>query len=415
MSLRRSFEPRSLRRGGLLRAACTLCALACATTVAAEEPASLEGAIKAVQPIVNLRLRFEQVDQDGIAEQANAITLRGRLGFETGKFWDTSLLAEGEGIWPLQSDYNSTTNGNTQFPVVADPESYEVNRLALTNTSLPDSAITLGRQRITQDNQRFVGPVDWRQNEQTFDALRIVNHSVKHLSFDLTYLNQVNRVFSKESPVGRYTGDTYLANIAYEFPIGKLTAFGYWLDFEEAPTDSTTTAGLRYALDHTFGAVKLVGLASYASQQDRGRNPLDFRNNYGAAELIATLRGWSLGAGIEVLEGDGVKGFSTPLATLHKFEGWADKFLTTPANGIDDRYASLGYAAKGLGLDSFSATVVYHRFQAQHVSTDYGSEVDAVVQAKHERWNAMLKYAQYNADAFATDTDKLWVQVEFIY
>ena len=398
-----------------MRAGCALSALACAASVAAEEPASWEAAIKAVQPIVNLRLRFEQVDQDGIPEQANAITLRGRLGFETGKFWDTTLLAEGEGTWPLQSDYNSTTNGKTQFPVVADPESYEVNRLALANTSLPDTAITLGRQRITQDNQRFVGPSDWRQNEQTFDALRIVNRSVKHLSFDLTYLNQVNRVFGKDSPVGHYSGDTYLANISYELPLGKLTAFGYWLDFKEAPTDSTTTAGLRYALDHTFGGVKLVGFASYASQQDRGDNPLDFSDDYAAAELIATLHGWSVGAGIEVLEGDGVKGFSTPLATLHKFQGWADKFLTTPANGIDDRYASLGYAAKGLGLDSFSATVVYHRFQAQRNSTDYGSEVDAVVQAKYQRWSGMLKYAQYNADAFATDTEKLWMQFEFIY
>jgi hypothetical protein len=415
MSLRRSFEPRSLRRGGLLRVACTLCALACATTAAAEEPASLESAIKAVQPIVNLRLRFEQVDQDGIAEQANAITLRGRLGFETGKFWGTTLLAEGEGTWPLQSDYNSTVNGKTQFPVVADPESYEVNRLALANTSLPDTTITLGRQRITQDNQRFVGPSDWRQNEQTFDALRIANHSVKHLSFDLTYLNQVNRVFGKDSPVGRYTGDTYLANIAYELPVGKLTAFGYLLDFKEAPTDSTTTAGLRYALDHTFSGVKLVGFVSFASQKDRGSNPLDFSNDYFGAELIATLREWSLGAGIEVLEGDGVKGFSTPLATLHKFQGWADKFLTTPANGIDDRYASLGYAVKALGLDSFSATAVYHRFQAQNVSMDYGSEVDAVVQAKQKRWSGMLKYAKYNADRFATDTSKFWVQFEFIY
>ena len=68
------------------------------------------------KPIVDLRLRSEDVDQDGMAENATAVTLRGRLGFETGKAWNTSLLAEGEGVWPLVSDYNSTTNGKTTFP-----------------------------------------------------------------------------------------------------------------------------------------------------------------------------------------------------------------------------------------------------------------------------------------------------------
>ena len=59
----------------------------------------------------------------------------------------------------------------TSYPVVADPENYDLNRLQLTNSSLPGTVITLGRQRILLDDQRFVGNVGWRQNEQTFDAL----------------------------------------------------------------------------------------------------------------------------------------------------------------------------------------------------------------------------------------------------
>ena len=38
--------------------------------------------------------------------------------------------------------------------------------------------------------------------------------------------------------------------------------------------------------------------------------------------------------------------FQTLLATLHKFQGWADKFLTTPPNGIRDLYGSAGYTLK---------------------------------------------------------------------
>jgi hypothetical protein len=47
-------------------------------------------------PFVDLRLRSENVSQSGIRNDAEAITLRGRLGFETATWRDTSLLAEAE-------------------------------------------------------------------------------------------------------------------------------------------------------------------------------------------------------------------------------------------------------------------------------------------------------------------------------
>ena len=120
-----------------------------------------------------------------------------RLGFETGKAWNTALLVEGEAVIPLQDDYrpDPSSTENAIYPVVADPESYEFNRFQLTNTSLPGTTLTLGRQRIGLDDQRFVGGVAWRQNEQTFDAFRMVNRSVTNLVLDATYLNRVNRDF----------------------------------------------------------------------------------------------------------------------------------------------------------------------------------------------------------------------------
>ena len=116
--------------------------------------------------------------------------------------------------------------------MVADPESYEVNRLQITNTALSGTTLTLGRQRIALDDHRFVGNVGWRQNEQTFDAARIVNKSVPKLIIDATYLNQVNRIYGPDSPQGRWHGDGWLGNVAWQLPITKLTAFAYVLDFE---------------------------------------------------------------------------------------------------------------------------------------------------------------------------------------
>ena len=67
--------------------------------------AGLKEALSKTKPIVDLRLRQESVDQDPILRDAHATTFRARLGFETGKFANTSLLIEGEGVVPLRNHY----------------------------------------------------------------------------------------------------------------------------------------------------------------------------------------------------------------------------------------------------------------------------------------------------------------------
>ena len=392
------------------------------SVAAAADLGPVVGAFKESKPILDTRLRFEDVDQDPMAKDAEALTLRSRIGFETGKAWNTALLAEGEFLWPLRSDYNSTTNGKTAYPTVADPESYEVNRLQLVNTSLPGTTVTLGRQRIVLDDQRFVGNVGWRQNEQTYDAVRIVNRSVTNLTVDVTYLDQVNRFYGKDSIQGRYQGDSFLANVSYQLPIGKVTGFGYWLEIDPiagvpaAVRDSSETYGLRFAGERPLNKIKLAYTASYATQEAYGANPLNFDNDYYLLELTGTYRQYSIGAGTEVLEGNGVKGFTTPLATLHKFQGWADKFLTTPANGIEDRYINAGATLKGVSvLDTLSFQASYHKYGAERISRAYGDEFNVQVTAKYQRFQALVKYAEYSADHLFTDTAKFWVQLEHVW
>jgi hypothetical protein len=334
-------------------------------------------AARSSKTLVDLRLRFENVEQDGIPEEADALTLRARLGFETGKAWNTSLLAETELLAPLLDDYNSTTNGHTDFPVVNDPQSYEINRLQLANRSISDTTIIVGRQRVVLDDERFISRVGWRQNEQTFDAVQVINQSIPKLTIDATYFNQVNRVLGKESALGRYHGDSYLANVGYQTPVGSLVGFGYWLDFEEAPRDSSQTFGMRLSGKKSVNAIELAYLASYATQQEYAGNPLRYDEDFYVFELIGTLREVTLGAGIETLEGSGVKGFATPLATFHKFLGWADKFTVTPPNGLEHHYATLGFARKSVGVfDTLGATLVYHRFESSRLNIDYGNEID---------------------------------------
>ena len=386
------------------------------------DPGPVGSALRESKPLFDTRLRFEDVDQEPMAREADALTLRSRIGVETGKAWNTALLAEGEFLWPLGTGYNSTTNRKTLYPVVADPESYEINRLQLVNTSIPATAVTLGRQRIALDDQRFVGNVGWRQNEQTFDALRVVNRSIANLTIDVSYLDQVNRIYGKHSVQGRYNGDNLLANVAYQMPVGKLTAFGYWLQIDPiagvpaAVRDSSATYGLRFAGERALSRIKLGYSGSYATQRSYGDNPLNFANDYHLVELTAAYRQYSFGIGAETLEGNGVKGFTTPLATLHKFQGWADKFLTTPVDGIEDRYLNVGATLKGVGvLDTLALQASYHDYESQRRSQAYGDEFNVQVAAKYRRFQALVKYAQYHGAGLLTDTAKFWVQVEHIW
>ena len=409
------------------------------TDSSAQEAASLLESFKAWKPILDARMRAEFVDQTPLAEDADALTLRLRAGFESGKVWNTTLLAEGDFLTPLDSDYrpDPARPTHTAFPVVADPESYEVNRLQLTNTTLPGTTLTLGRQRILLDDQRFIGNVGWRQNEQTFDAVRAVNKSLRTLTIDAAYLNQVNRVFGPDSPQGRWHGDGWLGNVAWQLPIAKLTAFAYVFDFEPLTRFpglsaaqaaalnpvrvSTATYGARLSGERAIGPLKLGYAASYAQQSDEGSNPLRFDLDYYLAEITGTYGRYGLKLGDEVLQGDGTTGFATPLATLHPFNGWADKFLTTPANGLDDRYAAVSYTLKKASVfDALSATVVYHEYSTQRLDTDLGTEVNVQLQANVKRFSGVLKYAAYEAHEGRTpavyqDTTKLWAQLEYVW
>jgi hypothetical protein len=416
---------RNLFSTRVLAVSAVCCGLAAVARADGLDP--VVGAMGEAKPIVDLRLRYESVDQQPFAKDADALTLRARLGFETGKAWGTALLVEGDLIWPLATGYNSTTNGKTLYPVVADPEGYEINRLQLTNTSIVDTTITLGRQRIVLDDHRFVGNVGWRQNEQTYDGVRVVNKHIPNVTIDVSYLNRINRVFGPEGRPGandgRFTGDNFLMNVAWQLPLGKLTGFGYLVELKQAPVpvrDSTQTYGLRFQGEKPLAKIKLGYIASWATQSDRGANPLDFSNHYYLGELTGTFRQYSLGAGYEVLEGNGVKGFTTPLATLHRFQGWADKFLVTPVNGMQDLYVNAGYLRKGVGpLETLGLTASWHDFQSQRLSINYGNELDLQLQGKFHRFTGTLKYAHYNAapttPAAVRDTDKLWVQLDFLW
>src|SRR5690606_32743362 len=148
------------------------------------------------------------------------------------------------------------------------------------NRSLDNTVLTFGRQRIIHGNSRFVGNVGWRQHEQTFDGIR-AEIKAGQSSLDLTYANQVNRVFGPDSPVGKWEGDLLLARAGHTFDWGQVVAFGYLLELDDAPSMSSDTFGVEVAGSRPLGgSLSMRYAGAYARQTDRGPNPSDYEQDY---------------------------------------------------------------------------------------------------------------------------------------
>lgn len=365
---------------------------------------------------LNFRYRFENVDQDGIRKDATANTLRSRITLATAPWGGFSALIEMDDVTNIGSDdYNSLENGNTQYPVIADPEGTELNQVYFKYAGEGFAGI-VGRQRIIHGNQRFIGGVAWRQNEQTYDGLRATMEPMEILKLDLAYVNNVSRIFGPEDGAqpADLKGDNYFFRADYQMaPNQKLTGYGYWLDFDaqrdyaagKTVNNSSDTYGVEYSGKFDWFSLN----AAYATQSDAGSSTLNYDADYYLIELGAKFGGVGFKGGYEVLgAGDGV-GFKTPLATLHKFQGWADKFLGTPGDGIEDIY--VGVNGK---LGPVKLAAIYHDFSAEDSSEDFGSEIDLVATWPiNKQFSVQAKYAAFDTDSDRyTDTDKAWVTLQ---
>lgn len=392
------------------RSALTLAALLASTAAHAET--------QAVTPYADIRYRLELVDQDGLAEEATASTLRIKAGVKTAEWQGFSAVVEGEAIAVLgDTSYNDTVNGKTAYPVVADPSDILLNQAYLRWRPIAGLEIVGGRQAVNLDNQRWIGSVAWRQNDQTLDAVRITARPVKGASLDYLYAWRVNRVFGADSPQGIWR-DTEIQGFRAAQTIknvGTLSAYGYWLEVPSQPSSSSRTVGVRMAGELPVGGKStFLYTAEYARQHNHGTNPRRFALDYWLFEPGVKVGPASFKVGYERLEGNGTVGLQTPLATLHAFNGWADKFLTTPAGGLRDFYLDAAYKVPGKGpLAGLTLRAVWHDYGSTTGGIGYGREWNALASYPvGKRFNLTAKLARYEADAFATDTTKLWFQVE---
>lgn len=424
----------------------------------AQAESSLMEAITEGKVDLYVRYRYEFVSdrRSTIPEDADAQTVRTALGYNTALFHGLGAYLQFEDVHALVEHYeDGGTNGKTRFASVVDPEGTELQQANLRYEGIANTVFRLGRQEIEHRPpplQRYVSNLTARQNWQSFDAVRVTHGAIadpatgaQQLTLDYAYVWNVNRTFGEANPLpdrANFRMASHLLRVEYKgFKFATLEGYNYYLDIDSKTPATlvydTNTTGLRAEGNYSFDkGRKLIYAAEYANQKSITDNPVDINVNYYLGEVGTSatvgskwLDNITLKLTYEVLGGDGKVGalpraFQTPIATAHPFQGWADRFVITPGDGVKDSFVTL--RAGGILGNTF--VLMYHQFDADNLGYRYGTEWDALLERPFGK-NVLggIKYAAYQASSDALNTasnstsgqafdlDKFWAYIQFKY
>ena len=391
--------------------------LALSSGFAAAQVRTLDAAVARGDASGSFNLRYEGVDEDNNLENATAVTLRSALKYTTAPYRGFTAVIEAEDVRAVGTDdYSVPATGFNpgRYSVINDPETTELNQVYLQYV-IGGFTTRVGRQDIRYDNQRFIGAVPWRQDYQSFDAVTLEYKEDAALSYtvDYHYISQRDRIFAQAADID---SSDHLFHGVINTPIGALTGYAYLLEEDIALNNGLDTYGMRLTGTRRIHGFDWTYLAEYATQESE-RGAANFDADFYNVEAGVTVKGTTAKVGIESLGSDrGLYGFATPLATLHAFQGWADQFLTTPTQGIEDVYLNLSRP-----IFTGTATIVYHDYSADRSTAtvdDLGDEINLQwVLPIRNNYQFGLKFADYRQGDLAAKVDKqifwTWVQMTF--
>jgi len=390
---------------------CNLLLAASAPSLMAAEAETVADALRDGTPILDLHYRYESVDQSNFAEDAQAHTLRARAGYRTGDWRGIYLLGEVEATVDLEGDYNNTDNGKTTFPTVADPDGAEINQAFIGYRPNDALDFRLGLQRIQLGNLRYISNVAFRQREQTYLAFS-GRYAADGLEVNFGQIERAQRVFGADHSVPALAEtnlDAQFLDVAQRFGDMRLMGYYYAIGNDDTPAASHADLGLAFTGRHGDAERNFNWRVEVARQDGIRGGASTIDADYSYLVLGYHWDRYDLSIAQEVLGGDGVYGFQTPLATLHAFNGWTDQFLTTPAAGLRDRYLSMGGK-----FGKVAVLLVLHDFAADSGGADLGSEWGVQVgMPVADDIRLTLKYADYTGTATRPDVAKIWVMLGY--
>lgn len=417
--------------------------------------------VKEGKAMSSFRLRYENVQQEGNGPagtafantplaDANALTLRSLIGWQTSPFHNFSLAAQIINVSKLNDNFNDGTSftpinaasnqpDRLGYAKVVDPDQTNINQAYVDWTGIKNTKFRLGRQQANLDNVRFIGDIGFRQVMQVFDGVSVTNKTIPDTSVYLAHFESVNQINTRY----RTDGALDIANAKYSISATEsVTGYGYFSRFDDlgfgnawfgagvpnsVANQSNKTIGARLDGIHPFNPnLRALYTAEYAKQTD-----------YSGGDARIDAHYYKLGGGVgidafniridqeKLSSNNGTYAFQTPFGTNHLFQGWVDKFLATPKDGIKDTFVTATYR-----LDDFLFFADYHLINSDKDFSQvggghkYGKEWNAAV-TYNVNSNIMtkLEYGKFTesdeykitATSRIRDTEKLWLTAMYTF
>lgn len=444
-------------------------------------------AIKTGKNMTSFRLRYENVQQDGLQpptyadgaanpgatkdlKDANALTLRSLIGWQTAPYHNWSFAGQLINVAQLSNQFNDGTNNvlingasnqssGIEYAKVVDPDYTDINQLFVEWTGIKNTRVRAGRQQVNLDNVRFIGDIAFRQVMQVFDGVSIFNKTIPDTELYAAHFTKVNQITT-----AAHHGALEVLNGRYRIsPTEFLVGYGYFSDFEnlgygngwfgagasnnpkgtnnQFADQSNKIIGLRLDGTHPFTPnYRAHYTAEYAKQSDYSGGDSRIDAHYYKVGGGFGIDNFNLRVDQELLSSnDGKYAFQTPFGTNHLFQGWVDKFLVTPREGIKDSFVTATYR-----YGDFLFFADYHVIDADkdfytvgsgnnRNGNRYGTEWNAAVTWNVDKnWMTKLEYGKYSEDDhFAAaantanstagnrgrfrDTEKLWLTAMYTF
>jgi hypothetical protein len=408
--------------------------------------------VKQGKNLTSFRLRYEHVDQDGLQpaakangsanptansqfDNANAITMRSLIGWQTAPYHNWSFAAQITNVSKLKDDFNDGTNtvrtngasnesDRINYAKVVDPDYTDFNQLFIDWTGIKNTRVRAGRQIVNLDNVRFIGDIAFRQNTQVFDGVSVFNKSIPDTEIFLAHFDRVRQIFTTHR-----SGDLEIANVRYRIsPTEFLVGYGYFSNFENLgfgnawfgagalnngtvnnllADQSNKTIGLRLDGTHPFTPnYRAHYTAEYAKQTDYKGGDSRIDAHYYKLGGGFGIDGFNMRIDQEMLSSNNSRfAFQTPFGTNHLFQGWVDKFLVTPRQGIKDSFITATYK-----YGDFLFFADYHDIRSDEDfftvnggafanGNRYGKEWNAAVTWNIDKnWMTKFEYGKYSED-----------------
>ncbi len=381
------------------------------TTVATEFPAI------AGDHAFGMRTRYQSIGDDLLGDAlafTSRFTLTSRFKLDEQAQWQ--LLLQPNYVYAFnEEDYNSVTVTRFTSPI-PDPDGFNLTQGFIHYDSNNYWSASLGRQSISFDNERMVGAIEFWQTPQSFDALKLQYNNQQNINIQYLYSNKVHRIFGQDSnhelpkddvrfghleqrpasELGEHRLNSHLLNIEYKTENDlTLSGYHYYIDNQDQPLFSTATTGIRIRDEFKPGKIKYRYVLEYAHQQDSANNLKNYQAWYSLFEFGLQYKSHRFDISQEILSEDDYNGFQTPLATNHKFQGWADVFASYGMQaGLRDKYVTYRGRANKLNW-----RVVYHQFDSYSHSDNIGAEIDFELGYRFTRkWEIKLVYADYRSN-----------------